>query len=267
MSQQQNLNERCEKILKDIQQALKDTDLDKNVVKQLHRLIRATPYLDKLHEPTIKIAQAEVVKSALLEKKGEKQHIELAKKTLNELEKCINVYKSVFSSILHGPSPVVFVFTGLGLIFFFLLLIYFVIIFILNVPIKNNTIFSVIGAGALGGIISILARMKDIALVNQWKDPKSYPTVLFFTGFFKPLLGMAFAVFVYAVLNTGLLEINSSIIGDNNGFWFYFALAFLSGFSERFAPDVAEKIENVVTTRDHNNDKKGDENPENNPVG
>lgn len=156
--------------------------------------------------------------------------------------------------------------TGLGMILLLLIGIFVLVIYGLKIPLNKMTVYGVIGAGALGGIVSILMRIREFAAVNQWGDSKSSPAVLFFTGFFKPFIGMAFAVFVYAVLNTGIIQINSLIIESNNSFWFYFAVAFLAGFSERFAPDMAEKLGKTIANDVNNKTKESDENVQNEPI-
>jgi hypothetical protein len=67
---------------------------------------------------------------------------------------------------------------------------------------------------------------------------------LFFTGFFKPIIGTAFALFVFATLKAGLIPL--AIDESVEGLYFFAALAFVSGFSERFAKDIAERAEQTV---------------------
>jgi hypothetical protein len=66
------------------------------------------------------------------------------------------------------------------------------------------------------------------------------PTILFLIGLFKPIIGVVFALFVFAVLRSRLLPIE---IVTTNEFYFFAALAFVSGFSERFAQDMITRAE------------------------
>jgi len=93
-------------------------------------------------------------------------------------------------------------------------------------------------AGALGSIVSIMVRIQDFG-----KAGDADQSVLFFTGFFKPVIGMSFALFVFAVLSAGILPIT---IEPEKSRYFFAALGFVSGFSERFASDVASRTEGVI---------------------
>jgi hypothetical protein len=97
-------------------------------------------------------------------------------------------------------------------------------------------------AGALGSMVSIMARLNDFSPVRVENR-----SVVFFTGFFKPVIGMSFGMFVFAALNGGLLP---PIIKRDDPYFGYavVALAFLSGFSERFAQDIASKVGSALTT-------------------
>jgi hypothetical protein len=60
---------------------------------------------------------------------------------------------------------------------------------------------------------------------------------------FKPVIGASFAMFVFSVLHAGLIPIT---IQDDKASYFFLALAFVSGFSERFARDIANNAERQV---------------------
>jgi len=106
--------------------------------------------------------------------------------------------------------------------------------------ISVSMLIGVAVAGALGSVVSIMVRLQDFASVKT-KDP----AVIFFTGFFKPIIGMSFAMFVFASINAGIvpLAVKADTAAASH---FFLALGFLSGFSERFAQDVASKAEKSV---------------------
>lgn len=95
-------------------------------------------------------------------------------------------------------------------------------------------------AGALGSIVSVLIRVQNPSFKSKVWEP--IPSV--FTGLFKPIVGVAFAIFVFAIFNSGIIPVD--IMGPDNGpkeNAFFLAVAFVAGFSERFAKDIAKGTE------------------------
>jgi len=80
-------------------------------------------------------------------------------------------------------------------------------------------------AGVAGAALRLEARRRD-----------ALPWVL--------LSGVAFAVFLYMLLKSGLVKIGG---GDLNPL-VYLSLAFVSGFSERLGPDLITRAENALRT-------------------
>jgi hypothetical protein len=72
---------------------------------------------------------------------------------------------------------------------------------------------------------------------NRWPPD---PSILFFTGLFKPIIGFFFAIFVVLVLNSGIVQIG---IAEERQVYFFLAISFIAGFSERFARDIATQTE------------------------
>jgi hypothetical protein len=66
---------------------------------------------------------------------------------------------------------------------------------------------------------------------------------MFCTGFFKPFVGIGFSLFIFAVCNSELIAINEFKLSDLQGHAYY-AIGFLSGFSERLAGDIITRAEN-----------------------
>jgi len=90
--------------------------------------------------------------------------------------------------------------------------------------------------GALGSFVSIMSRINEFAKLSR-----TDASVLFLTGFFKPWVGASFAFFLYIVLRSSGMSVITE--GDAQGFCFVLTAAFLAGFSERFAQDVASRAE------------------------
>lgn len=107
---------------------------------------------------------------------------------------------------------------------------------VLGIPIQ---LLVAVGIGGLvGSCVSIMVRLQDFAAAKSGDL-----AIVFFTAFFKPIVGSAFALFVFALLKSGLLPID---VKEGVEQYFYIALSFVSGFSERFAKDVASKTEEKI---------------------
>ena len=104
--------------------------------------------------------------------------------------------------------------------------------------IKSSELGMVAFAGAIGGIVSIMVRIKDF---SDRQDVDK--TVLFFTGLFKPFVGAAFALFVLTVLRSGIIPVTINVGAGN---YFFLAVSFVSGFSERFAKDIEKTAESQI---------------------
>ena len=97
-------------------------------------------------------------------------------------------------------------------------------------------------AGAIGAFVSVLQRMAS---------DKSFPVhydlgkrVLYMLGSYRPVLGAVFGVFTYFVLASGIL--GTSLPAKTNHLYYYGALAFVAGFSERFTRVLAKSVEGLV---------------------
>ena len=95
-------------------------------------------------------------------------------------------------------------------------------------------------AGALGSAISVIVRYEDL-IARKRIEPLS----LFFTGFFKPVVGMSFAIFLVATLESGIISIG--VVEKTKKVYLYVALAFVAGFSERLVQDILIKTEQRIT--------------------
>ncbi|HEV1992855.1 MAG TPA: hypothetical protein VGR03_00830, partial [Candidatus Acidoferrum sp.] len=207
-----------------------------------HELARLARILRYLYDGTNlgAIACAEIAAKALLQ---EEPHVVLARETVDSLE--THFRRGPFAAMLRGGSAPARVILGLGLLLYIGLPSgYFLFRRISGIKeilgINVSMLIGVALAGALGSIVSIMVRLQDFVSVHV-KDP----TVVFFTGFFKPIVGMSFAMFVFACLNAGILPLAIKVDTPAAGY-FFLALGFVSGFSERFAQDVASRAEKSI---------------------
>lgn len=102
----------------------------------------------------------------------------------------------------------------------------------------------VVIAAAAGGIASIATRLNQFSGKYDARN-----TELFFTGFFKPLVGVAFGLFFCALISGEFLPIKIT----KNENLFFVSIAFLAGFSERFARDMVGRAEGAVLSNDNSN--------------
>ena len=146
-------------------------------------------------------------------------------------------------AVMRGGSPPTRVILGLGALLYLaipLLIIYLPgIINRQSILGADSAMLAAVGiSGAVGSIVSIMVRIQDFGKAGDVD-----PSVLYMTGFFKPVVGSAFALFIFAVLKAGLIPLT---INQGAETYFYTALAFVSGFSERFAKDVASAAEKKI---------------------
>lgn len=217
------------------------TKLDPAIQRELAALTNLLPLLAKANE-SILTAQAQIAAEALL---GEEPNADLAKGVIKRLGERLKARTGMFSSAIRQGSPAVRVVLGLGVLLY------------LGLPLamatfpffsKYDTVFGIsiqmLGlvafAGALGSIISIMVRLHQFSSI---RTPD--PAILFFTGLFKPIVGTAFALFIFVVLSSGLLPV---AIAEEKARYFFAALSFVAGFSERFAQDVVSKTELAVVS-------------------
>jgi hypothetical protein len=83
--------------------------------------------------------------------------------------------------------------------------------------------------GSVGAFVSVLQRMSGEKFRVHFDLGKRN---LYMLGSFRPVLGAVFGVFTYFVLASGLLQTTPP--DNTKDFFYYGALAFVAGFSERF---------------------------------
>jgi hypothetical protein len=98
---------------------------------------------------------------------------------------------------------------------------------------STRTFFACFGAGAVGAIVSVMTRMRQADGFSLDYEVGRLQVIVL--GAFRPVVGAVFGTVAYFALQSGFININPPE-GDQ---LFYFALlAFLAGFSERFAQTI-----------------------------
>jgi hypothetical protein len=88
-------------------------------------------------------------------------------------------------------------------------------------------------AGGIGGVLSVMTRMTNGNLYVRAEAGKWAIRAL---GGIRPIVGAAFGAALYILLAGGVVDFFKAPAGDKT--LFYAGLAFLAGFSERFAQDA-----------------------------
>jgi hypothetical protein len=107
--------------------------------------------------------------------------------------------------------------------------------------IDGREFFGCLIAGGLGALVSVMSRISAGRFVLASDFGARYPL---FLGLLRPLIGSIFGLVIYFALASGLVRIfslpddGSGQNADNARLYFYAAMAFLAGFSERWARDM-----------------------------
>jgi hypothetical protein len=104
-----------------------------------------------------------------------------------------------------------------------------------------NRMFLVVVSGSLGSVVSVMVRLRSVDAQNRAKSMAP-----FFSGFFKPIIGTAFALFIVALFETNIVSFPSIQSGTPQKY-LYVALAFTAGFSEILVPDILTKTERSIS--------------------
>ena len=201
--------------------------LDKSIQKELARLLNLLPDLQRRGAVELIGPVRFAIKAVLLEP----ANLALAKNIRSDVERRVRPGIPVLRGLLMFLAVVPIVSNVL----------FFVALPDTFLGFDTNTISLVIVFGALGSIVSILFRIRDFA-----QDATAAKEVSFWTGLSKPIVGMGFALFTYVAFNSNLIPVAISAGRENA---FFAAVAFVAGFSERFAPDIAAVTEKTLDRR------------------
>jgi hypothetical protein len=174
----------------------------------------------------------------------EQPNLKLAQDIIEDVRTRVRIQRNPLRAILKGGTSPTRVILGLSMLLYIAVPLLLVVWPWLSnreqlFGIETGMLGVVVFGGALGSVVSIMVRIHDFAgLDNQ------DPSVLFLTGFFKPVIGVSFALFVYAMLEAGLIPVEIKAESER---FFYAALSFISGFSERFARDVVTRAEAALS--------------------
>jgi hypothetical protein len=93
-------------------------------------------------------------------------------------------------------------------------------------------VFTLVCAAFLGSVVSMVLRLR-----TQPSAADYHPLQLYVSVLFRPLIAVALALFIYAVMRAGLVSFLGVHIDGPQGLATTWVLGFLAGLSERFAHD------------------------------
>lgn len=104
-----------------------------------------------------------------------------------------------------------------------------------GVTLSLTELLGVATAGALGAIVSVVRRVDASSFAIDYEVGRLCLTGL---GMLRPFMGAVFGVALYAAIISGLLDLFKLPTAATPQFFFLLTIAFVAGFSERFAADT-----------------------------
>lgn len=217
--------------------------LPSSVQRELGHLVGLLPHVAASGDQLL-INALDLTLSSLL---GSNPNVVFARETRLNIAQRLGIYPSLWWALTSTSVPAVRVMTGLLVVVILAIPLLVTTVFLLrahfahlNEPtldIDDIILFGVFGAA--GSVVSIMVRIDEF---NRWPPD---PSILFFTGLFKPIIGFFFAIFVLLVLNSGIVQIS---VAEARQAYFFMAICFIAGFSERFARDIVAQTESLFPT-------------------
>ncbi len=101
--------------------------------------------------------------------------------------------------------------------------------------VNEANIIGCLTAGAIGALVSVIARINSGSFALDFDIAPSYTL---FLGSLRPWIGSIFGLVMYFALTSGFLNLFDIPSDPEQRFYFLCMIAFLAGFSERWAQDT-----------------------------
>lgn len=102
--------------------------------------------------------------------------------------------------------------------------------------IEERTIIGCLVAGALGAVVSVIARINSGTFALDFDVARGYTL---FLGALRPVIGSIFGLLAYFMLTSGFVDVfKLPAEGSIERFYFLCVIGFAAGFSERWAQDT-----------------------------
>jgi hypothetical protein len=100
---------------------------------------------------------------------------------------------------------------------------------------NNREFFGTLTAGALGAVVSVLSRIGSGQFRLEYEVGRKYPI---FLGALRPAVGGLFGIALYFAVTSSLLDLFKLPTEPVDRLYFLLVIAFVAGFSERWARDA-----------------------------
>jgi hypothetical protein len=121
-------------------------------------------------------------------------------------------------------------------------------------PTTTWTMLATVAAGGMGASLSVLLRMARGSFSQDYEVGRKTTRRL---AMARPFVGATFAVMIFLLLESGLVDIGG-LDGNGHTTYFYAAIAFLAGFSERWARVIIGGVLGDDETEKENEREEGD---------
>jgi DNA-binding XRE family transcriptional regulator len=238
------LNKLCAMIAKSLEK-----EIPQEIEEPLGKVIGTLSEIEKSNSFLL-LQKAEMAVICLTKPKPNLQLAnDIIKDLENRLSMNINAFTFLFDYFARLNSPLSIVLFGLMVttVFGHIILILGFNYFhnmISSLQLEIDLVLITVLSGGWGSVISIATRLSNFE--SKFYDINDH-RILFLTGFFKPIIGVIFAIFVSAVIMSGFLPI---AVPETNQKYFFAVIGFISGFSERFAKDIISKTKKRVGGED-----------------
>jgi hypothetical protein len=101
--------------------------------------------------------------------------------------------------------------------------------------IEDRTIIGCLVAGAVGAVVSVIARINSGTFALDFDVARGYTL---FLGALRPVIGSVFGLLAYFMLTSGFVDVFKLPDDDVQRFYFMCVIGFAAGFSERWAQDT-----------------------------
>ncbi len=126
----------------------------------------------------------------------------------------------------------------------------------------GRILVSCLAAGGIGAVVSVMSRITFGELSLDYEAGRG---LLFMFGAFRPVIGMALGAAMMVLAASGILPIGPRSGSTKELFFFYTLIAFLAGFSERWAQDMLRRTADQISIHDNNRRKNRVNKPSSDP--
>jgi hypothetical protein len=123
-----------------------------------------------------------------------------------------------------------------------------------------RTGFACFAAGAIGALLSVVARMATGRVTVDWEFGKDTLRTM---GALRPVVGGIFGLATFFGLKSGVIDLTKVGAGDDRSFFFYVLFSFAAGFSERLAQDMllGTTLQKLTKKEEEEEPEAGEETP------